>query len=152
MLTTLWRLSPSIFSYTKPSTNPGGVLRKAALFRTASRNATLDSSGTMKLRVHLDFGGSRTTMRNVAIGPKKIDAIHQLEPLLPFVCARPAFMRESVNQPTAYSPVSRITINSHSNRCGAGFPLVLGSTRTRTKLLHLGPHSCGWHREVSLEA
>ena len=53
-------------------------------------------------------------MRNVAIGPKKIDTIHQFKPLLPFVCARPAFMRESVNQPTAYCPVSRIIINSHS--------------------------------------
>ena len=47
-------------------------------------------------------------MRNVAIGPKKRDTSHQLKPLLPFVCARPAFMRERVNQPTAYSPVSRI--------------------------------------------
>ena len=60
--------------------------------------------------VHLDFGGSRTTMRNVAIGPKKRDTIHQFKPLLPFVCARPAFMRERVDQPTAYSPVSRIII------------------------------------------
>ena len=49
-------------------------------------------------------------MRNVAIGPKKRDAIHQFKPLLPFVCARPAFMRERVDQPTAYSPVSRIII------------------------------------------
>jgi hypothetical protein len=60
--------------------------------------------------VHLDFGGSRTTMRNVAIGPRKRDTIHQFKPLLPFVCARPAFMRERVDQPTAYSPVSRIII------------------------------------------
>jgi signal transduction histidine kinase len=60
--------------------------------------------------VHLDFGGSRTTMRNVAIGPKKRDTIHQFKPLLPFVCARPAFMRERVDQPTAYSLVSRIII------------------------------------------
>jgi hypothetical protein len=49
-------------------------------------------------------------MRNVAIGPKKRDTSHQLKPLLPFVCARPAFIRERVNQPTAYSPVSRIII------------------------------------------
>lgn len=49
-------------------------------------------------------------MRNVAIGPKKRDTIHQFKPLLPFVCARPAFMRERVDQPTAYSPVSRIII------------------------------------------
>jgi hypothetical protein len=52
-------------------------------------------------------------MRNVAIGPKKIDTIHQFKPLLPFVCARPAFMRERVNQPTAYPPVSGIIINSN---------------------------------------
>ena len=49
-------------------------------------------------------------MRNVAIGPKKRDTIHQFKPLLPFVCARPAFMRERVDQPTAYSLVSRIII------------------------------------------
>ena len=53
-------------------------------------------------------------MRNVATGPKKIDTIHHFRPLLPFVWARPAFMRERVNQPTAYSPVSRIIINSNS--------------------------------------
>ena len=59
------------------------------------------------------LGGSRTTMRNVAIGPRKNDAIHQFKPLLPLVCARPALMRERVNQPTAYSPVSgRIILNS----------------------------------------
>ena len=52
--------------------------------------------------VHFAFAGSRTTMRNVAMGPKKTDTIHQFKPLLPFVCARPAFMRERVNQPTAY--------------------------------------------------
>src|SRR6516165_935083 len=56
VLTTLWRLSPSIFLYTKPSTNPGGVLRKAALSRTASRNATLDSSGTMNFSIKGSFG------------------------------------------------------------------------------------------------
>lgn len=49
--------------------------------------------------------GSETTIRRVQIGPKNKDATHQSKPLLPLDCARPALMSESVNQPTAYSPV-----------------------------------------------
>lgn len=51
------------------------------------------------------FIGSRTTTRRVAIGPKNSEANHQLNPLLPLACAKPALMSDRVNHPTAYSPV-----------------------------------------------
>jgi hypothetical protein len=44
-------------------------------------------------------------MRKVDTGPSKRDSSHQFRPLLPFACANPALMRESVNHPTAYSLV-----------------------------------------------
>ena len=44
-------------------------------------------------------------MRKVQNGPPNREANHQPSPLLPFACARPALIRESVNHPTAYSPV-----------------------------------------------
>ena len=49
------------------------------------------------------FTESEATMRNVQIGPRNSDRSHHAEPLLPLVCARPALMRDNVNQPTAYS-------------------------------------------------
>src|SRR5213080_1005227 len=39
------------------------------------------------------------------IGPRNNDPSHQPKPLRPLDCAKPALMSESVNQPTAYSPV-----------------------------------------------
>jgi hypothetical protein len=52
--------------------------------------------------IYAFFIGSEATMRKVAIGPRNNDKSHQFMPLLPFACARPALMRESVNHPTAY--------------------------------------------------
>ena len=52
--------------------------------------------------IHAFFIGSEATMRKVAIGPRSNDRSHQFRPILPFACARPALMRESVNHPTAY--------------------------------------------------
>jgi hypothetical protein len=49
--------------------------------------------------------GSRSTIRSVQIGPRNKEANHQPNPLLPLLCAKPALMSESVNQPTAYCPV-----------------------------------------------
>ena len=43
------------------------------------------------------------------MGPRKSDVNHQATALLPFDCARPALIRESVNQPTAYPPASWAT-------------------------------------------
>ena len=51
------------------------------------------------------FTGSRTTISKVPIGPRSNDANHHANPLRPLDCAKPALMSESVNQPTAYSPV-----------------------------------------------
>lgn len=42
-------------------------------------------------------------MNKVQIGPKNNEKNHHPKPLLPLLCAKPALMRESVNQPTAYS-------------------------------------------------
>ncbi|MFT5408384.1 MAG: hypothetical protein ACI9NC_001093 [Verrucomicrobiales bacterium] len=44
-------------------------------------------------------------MRKVQAGPKNSEPIHQPKPLLPLDCARPALIKVSVNQPTAYSLV-----------------------------------------------
>ena len=43
-------------------------------------------------------------MSRVQIGPRNSEPNHQPKPLRPLLCARPALMSESVNQPTAYSP------------------------------------------------
>jgi hypothetical protein len=48
--------------------------------------------------------GSRTTISKVQIGPSKSEPNHQPNPLRPLLCAKPALMSESVNQPTAYCP------------------------------------------------
>ena len=40
----------------------------------------------------------------MARGPRKSEINHQLNPLLPLACAKPALMSERVNHPTAYSP------------------------------------------------
>src|SRR5215469_10814868 len=60
---------------------------------------------TVRKCVHDFCIGSRTTMRKLDTGPSKRDCSHQFRPLLPFACANPALMRESVNHPTAYSLV-----------------------------------------------
>jgi hypothetical protein len=52
--------------------------------------------------IHAFLIGSAATMKKVAIGPRNNDKSHQFRPLLPFACARPELMRESVNHPTAY--------------------------------------------------
>ncbi len=52
------------------------------------------------------FTGSSTTIRNVAIGPRNKEMNHQSSPLRPLAWAKPAFISESVNQPTAYSGVA----------------------------------------------
>jgi len=52
------------------------------------------------------FTGSSTTIRNVAIGPRNKEINHQRSPLRPLAWAKPAFMSERVNQPTAYSGVA----------------------------------------------
>ena len=44
-------------------------------------------------------------MRKVETGPRNRERSHHASPLLPLDCARPALIKESVNQPTAYSPV-----------------------------------------------
>jgi hypothetical protein len=51
------------------------------------------------------FIGSSTTTRSVAMGPRNSEISHQLSPLLPLACAKPALMSDRVNHPTAYSPV-----------------------------------------------
>ena len=48
--------------------------------------------------------GSKTTMRNVQIGPKNKDPNPHPKPLLPFAWARPALISARVNQPAANSP------------------------------------------------
>ncbi len=39
------------------------------------------------------------------MGPRSSEISHQLSPLLPLACAKPALMSDRVNHPTAYSPV-----------------------------------------------
>src|SRR6266516_8138765 len=48
---------------------------------------------------------SSRKMSRVQIGPKNSEANHHPKPLLPLVWASPALINESVNHPTAYSPV-----------------------------------------------
>ena len=43
------------------------------------------------------------TMSKVQSGPKNREPNHQAERLMPFDWAKPALIRERVNQPTAYS-------------------------------------------------
>ena len=45
-------------------------------------------------------GVSRITMRNVAIGLRKIDARNYARRLRPFACASPALINANVPQPT----------------------------------------------------
>ena len=51
-------------------------------------------------------------MISVQIGPRNRDANHQLKPLRPLLCAKPALMTERVNQPTAYWPEFSIEVIS----------------------------------------
>src|SRR6516164_9556897 len=44
-------LSPAVFSYTYPSTNPGSVLSRLCTARLISRNAAFDASGTMNASI-----------------------------------------------------------------------------------------------------
>jgi hypothetical protein len=53
----------------------------------------------------LGLTGSKTTIKKVHKGPKNKEANHHSNPLLPLLCAKPALIRDSVNHPTAYSPV-----------------------------------------------
>ena len=63
-------------------------------------------------KLHVFGTGSNATMNKVHSGPRKRDPSHQLRPLLPLACAKPALMSDNVNHPTAYSPVFECTIDS----------------------------------------
>jgi hypothetical protein len=59
-----------VFRQTKPSTNLGNVLGNIVLLRTASKNATLDSSGNNEVIVTLDDNETDELECGMLIGSK----------------------------------------------------------------------------------
>lgn len=79
---------------------------RSSEFRLSVRRSwrLLDDLLCLVTRYDLGFTGSFTTMRKVQICPRSREPSHQRKPLRPLLCASPALISESVNQPTAYSP------------------------------------------------